>query len=418
MRFFNNLFKNSNEDKKSVEINTDGNQISTNSTIEELNRFFSLDLGIQGSKLYSATYFACMQIRCNAIAKLPIKVMKRNEKDFGTRVYSEHPLYELLKLRPNKFMTAHDFKWATEFMKLEYGNAFWLPIYERGKIKALYLLDSSKMTIFVDDTGIINNYLAVYYAYSDPKRGDLLYTSDDILHFKNFSKDGIVGNSVKKYIYQTIENEMYASSVTHNRYKDGLQDPIIVEYIGDLNEAKQAKIKKKFANLGGAKNAGKVVPIPSEYRVQQLETKLVNSQFFEMQGLTARHIANAFGVKGFQLNDMEKNSYNNIETQNRAFYSDTLQNVLTEQEEEMEYKLLTTEERKDGVGILYNIDSILRSDLKTRYESYKIGISSSFLTPAEAREKENLPYKEGTDKLIVGNGASVFLDDLAKDMGI
>lgn len=418
MRFFNNLFKNSNEDKKSVEINTDGNQISTNSTIEELNRFFSLDLGIQGSKLYSATYFACMQIRCNAIAKLPIKVMKRNEKDFGTRVYSEHPLYELLKLRPNKFMTAHDFKWATEFMKLEYGNAFWLPIYERGKIKALYLLDSSKMTIFVDDTGIINNYLAVYYAYSDPKKGDLLYTSDDILHFKNFSKDGIVGNSVKKYIYQTIENEMYASSVTHNRYKDGLQDPIIVEYIGDLNEAKQAKIKKKFANLGGAKNAGKVVPIPSEYRVQQLETKLVNSQFFEMQGLTARHIANAFGVKGFQLNDMEKNSYNNIETQNRAFYSDTLQNVLTEQEEEMEYKLLTTEERKDGVGILYNIDSILRSDLKTRYESYKIGISSSFLTPAEAREKENLPYKEGTDKLIVGNGASVFLDDLAKDMGI
>lgn len=418
MRFFNNLFKNSNEDKKSVEINTDGNQISTNSTIEELNRFFSLDLGIQGSKLYSATYFACMQIRCNAIAKLPIKVMKRNEKDFGTRVYSEHPLYELLKLRPNKFMTAHDFKWATEFMKLEYGNAFWLPIYERGKIKALYLLDSSKMTIFVDDTGIINNYLAVYYAYSDPKKGELLYTSDDILHFKNFSKDGIVGNSVKKYIYQTIENEMYASSVTHNRYKDGLQDPIIVEYIGDLNEAKQAKIKKKFANLGGAKNAGKVVPIPSEYRVQQLETKLVNSQFFEMQGLTARHIANAFGVKGFQLNDMEKNSYNNIETQNRAFYSDTLQNVLTEQEEEMEYKLLTTEERKDGVGILYNIDSILRSDLKTRYESYKIGISSSFLTPAEAREKENLPYKEGTDKLIVGNGASVFLDDLAKDMGI
>ena len=418
MRFFNNLFKNSSEDKKSVEINTDGNQISTNSTIEELNRFFSLDLGIQGSKLYSAIYFAFMQIRCNAIAKLPINVMKRNEKDFGTRVYSEHPLYELLKLRPNKFMTAHDFKWATEFMKLEYGNAFWLPIYERGKIKALYLLDSSKMTIFVDDTGIINNYLAVYYAYSDPKKGELLYTSDDILHFKNFSKDGIVGNSVKKYIYQTIENEMYASSVTHNRYKDGLQDPIIVEYIGDLNEAKQAKIKKKFANLGGAKNAGKVVPIPSEYRVQQLETKLVNSQFFEMQGLTARHIANAFGVKGFQLNDMEKNSYNNIETQNRAFYSDTLQNVLTEQEEEMEYKLLTTEERKDGVGILYNIDSILRSDLKTRYESYKIGISSSFLTPAEAREKENLPYKEGTDKLIVGNGASVFLDDLAKDMGI
>lgn len=36
------------------------------------------------------------------------------------------------------------------------------------------------------------------------------------------------------------------------------------------------------------------------------------------------------------------------------------------------------------------------------------------MTIAEAREKEDLPYKEGTDRLILGNGAAVFVDDIGK----
>jgi HK97 family phage portal protein len=36
-----------------------------------------------------------------------------------------------------------------------------------------------------------------------------------------------------------------------------------------------------------------------------------------------------------------------------------------------------------------NVDSVLRADLKTRYEAYKIGIDGKFLLPAEAREMED-----------------------------
>ena len=79
-----------------------------------------------------------------------------------------------------------------------------------------------------------NNHIEFTVVPSEQESGNLLVTAS-IDPAVSVSKDGIVGNSVKKYIYQTIENEMYASSVTHNRYKDGLQDPIIVEYIGDLN---------------------------------------------------------------------------------------------------------------------------------------------------------------------------------------
>lgn len=402
-----NTFKN----QSTSEVET----IGTNPTLEQLESFFHTSIEeISNSKLTSASYYACMQIRCNAIAKLPIKLMQETEK--GANKAVDHNLYKLLKKRPNPFTNAHDFLWATEFQRLEHGNSFWVMGNDiKGNITALYLLDSTRVQIIVDNTGILDKKNAVYYLYSDSKKGELLYTSDNIVHFKNFSMDGLKGTSIKKYIADVIANEQYSNKILKDRYKNGLMDPIIVQYIGDLNDAKQQKIKKKFADMGGAKNAGKVVPIPTDFKVEQLETKLVNSQFFQLQGLTTRHIANAFGVKGFQLNDMEKSTYNNIEQQNKAFYSDTLQNTLTTYEQEMDYKLLTEDEQdEEGYYWQFNVDSILRSDLASRTASYVAGINNSYMTIAEVRKKENLSYIEGTDQLIVGNGASIFLKDLGK----
>lgn len=397
------------------EASTDGNTLSTNPTLSEIEKFFHINLeGISSTKLTSSTYYSCMLIRCNAIAKLPLKIYASDEKK-GDREVKNHPLYKLLKLRPNEFMSAHDFIWATEFQRLEYGNAFWVFDYKKGSINSLYLLDSTRVTIYVDEGHICNDKHSVYYVYEDSKKGELIYTNDNIVHFKNFATNGIKGTSIKKYMADIIENEQYANKVVKGKYQSGLQDPIVVKYIGDLNEAKQQKIKKKFADLGGAKNAGKVIPIPSEFDVSQLETKLVNSQFFQLQGLNTRQIANTFGVKGFQLNDMEKSTYNNIEQQNKAFYCDTMQNVLTIYEQEIQYKLLTTEERDEKEYYpKFNVDSMLRADIQSRYSAYSTAINDGWKSRAEVRKIEGLPFIEGTDELTVGNGASIPLKLLGK----
>lgn len=387
--------------------------ISLNPSMEELMRFFDMDISISGKKLTSATYYACMQIRCNAIAKLPLKLMKHT-RNKGNEKAENHSLYNLMKYRPNPFTNAHDFMWATEFQRLEYGNAFWVMDIRNGNIQNVYLLHSPNVTIIVDDTGILKEANSVFYMYSDPKLGTLYYTSDEIIHFKNFSLDGIKGTPISKYIGQTIENEQYSQKVLQEKYKNGLQDPIVVQYSGDLDEGRQKKIQKKFSDLGGAKNAGKTIPIPTEFKVSQLETKLVNSQFFQLQGLTTRHIANAFGVKSFQLNDMEKSTYNNIEQQNKAFYSDTLQNVLTTYEQETTYKMLTRQEQTEGYYWQFNVDSILRSDLETRTKAFSEAIKVGWKSRAEVRELDGLPYIEGTEELTVDNGACIPLKDLGK----
>ena len=398
---------------KKKKIKNSTNTITTISSPDEIADFFGWDssLGGRGS-LNAATYYACMQIRCNAFAKLPIKIKRFDGR--GSTNVSDETLTTLLQTRPNRFTNAHDFKFATEFQRLEFGDAFWYLDYRGSKLMGIYLLNSRNVQIYIDDTGILKEKNAVYYSYSDSKYGQMIFTEDEICHFKNFSMNGLTGTPIRKYLVDTIDSELYATKMLKDKYKSGLQDPIIVQYIGELSPDKEKKIIKKFSELGGAKNAGKVIPIAPDFEVKQLETKLVNSQFFELQGLNARNIANAFGVKSFQLNDMEKSTYANIEQQNRAFYSDTLLNVLTTYEQEMDWKILTSAQRADGWYTKINVDAILRSDNAKRAAQYQTEIAAGTLTPAEARELEDRPYIEGTDVLIIGNGASIPLSQLGK----
>lgn len=398
-----------------VPVEAETPSIGPNPTMAELLRFFNVDdiSQIAPSGLTAATYYACMVIRCNALSRLPLKVKQKTE-DGGAADLRKHTLYNLLHLRPNPFMSVHDMLWATEFQRLHYGNAFWVWTGRGAKFRGLYLLDSTRVQIVVDDAGILSDPNAVYYLYTDGRSGQYIYRSDEIMHFKNFARGGIIGESIRKYLNGVIANEQYAQNVVSNKYKSGLQDPVVVTYTGDLSKEREGKLRRKFEQLGGVKHAGKVIPIPVDFDIKTLQTRLVDSQFEELNKMNARQIATAFGVKSFQLNDLEKSTYSNIEQQNTSFYTDTLLNVITAYEQELDYKLLFDFEREDGVYINFNPDVILRADLLTRYQAYSTGVNNALLKISEVRAKEDLPFVEGTDKLIFGNGAAIPFDDLGK----
>ena len=390
--------------------------LSDNMTMDELAEALG-GKRVAGSReaLSSATYYACMRIRCDALAKLPVKVLQETGPG-GTRKRRDHPLWELLSLRPNEYMTAYDLFWATEFQRLDYGRAFWVLDVKGGERKNIYLLDSSRVEIWVDEAG--GTLLPkVWYIYHDPGKGELFYRPEEIAVFQNFAPDGVRGKGIRAYLSGVIQNENDAAAVLRDKYQSGLQDPIIVQYIGDLDTKRKQQIERRFAEFGGSRTAGRVIPVPSELTVSQLETKLVNNQFFELQGLSERQIANAFGVKSFQLNDLERSTYTNITEQNRAFYSDTMQGTITSYEQEMDWVLLSQTERAEGLFVQFNVDAMLRSDPEARMDSYVKAVNNSIRTIAEVREMEGLPFIPGTDRLIRGNGAGIWLSDLGKQYG-
>jgi HK97 family phage portal protein len=354
--------------------------------------------------LKEATAYACIKILSESVAKLPLKVYQETEG--GIRKAMEHPLYRLLKSRPNPYMTMATLLKTVEVQRNLYGNAYILPEYSSkgknaGQIVGLYPLDASKVEVWVDDEGLLSSKNRMWYiANVSGERRKL--ASDEVIHLKAMTTDGLVGIAPLDSLKYLAENGASATQFINNFYRQGLQTKGIVQYVGDLNaEAKKNFIAKFEEMSSGLKNAHRISMLPIGYQFQPLSLTMADAQFLENTQLTMRQIANAFGMKMHKLNDLDRATHTNIEEQNREFYADTLQSILTEYEQEMTWKLLLDREIESGYYLKFNVDSIVRSDLKTRYEAYRIGVQGGFLKANEVRSLEEMPAADGGDQLLV-----------------
>ena len=78
---------------------------------------------ISENKMSQATYFACLKILTESMGKLPLKLM-RTMPDGGEQAAVGHPLYGVLKYRPNRLMTSTGFWGTMELQRNEEGNAY------------------------------------------------------------------------------------------------------------------------------------------------------------------------------------------------------------------------------------------------------------------------------------------------------
>lgn len=366
--------------------------------------------GISEDKTKEATYFTCLRILSDTVSKLPLKLYK--ETDNGTEKANAHYLYSKMKLRPNDFMSSSDFWKMVEFQRNHFGHAV-VPIVTgpHGKVESLHPLDMGKVTIWIDNAGIIGKDSSIWYVYNDGSK-EHKFNSKEVLHFKGMTSDGIQGMAIRDYLKTTVENLQYGTSYTNSFFKGGLSARGLLQYTGDIEPNAMNRMKSRFESMStGLKNAGKILPVPIGFSFSTINATMADAQFLELNNLSIRQIAAAFGIKQHMVNDLSGAKFNNVSQQNEEFYRDTLQSILTMYEQEMTYKLLTEDERKSGHFFQFNVDSILRSDLKTRYEAYGLGIEKGFLTPNEVRTKEDMPTIEGGDQLIV-NGTMVNLKNV------
>lgn len=191
-----------------------------------------------------------------------------------------------------------------------------------------------------------------------------------------------------------------------------------LQYTGELDTKLRLKLQKEYNDLlTGAKNAGKVVALPVGFTLQPLDYKLTDAQFYELRKYTALQIAAAFGVKPNQINDYEKSSYANSETQQLAFLVDTMLYRLTMYEQEINYKCLSEKQRSEGYLYKFNERVLLRANAETQMKTITSAVQNGVYTPNEGRHFLDLPSMPGGDALIV-NGNYVPLTSVGAAYGV
>lgn len=399
-------------------LNGDGTQIPLN--MQQLIQYLGIapgDLNLNGKNaLNEIITYTCIKILSETMSKLPFKIYQNVD---GKNKPTNHYLTSLLKLRPNPYMSASDFWKCVETLRNIYGNSYvWMDFVERGRnagqIQGFYPLDPTKMEIWVDDEGLLNSKNSIWYVYTDNAGIKHKLQSDELLHFKSLTADGIAGISPIQIMQNTINTSGSATEFLKNSIQNGMHSAGIINYVGDLSPKAENNFKEKFEQMSsGLKNANRVSLLPIGYTFQPLSLKLTDAQFLENTKYSAQQISAAFGIKLHQINELVKSSYSSTSEANREFYTDTMMSILTMYEQETNYKTFTNREILNGYYGKFNADVMLRGDIKTRYEAYSTAIQNGVKTPNECRALEEDSPKDGGDQLIV-NGNYIPLTMVGK----
>lgn len=353
--------------------------------------------------LFSAVY-ASIRIIAETKASLPIKVYERlpgNRRAEATM----HPVAELLHGGgPNPYMTPMVFNEVRQAHVLGWGNNFAeIELDGRGEILSLTPIHPSQIRrYFIARAGGAQVPGVLYYEVEDAAGGTRLIEQGRMLHVPGLGGNGFWGWSPIKMLAQSIgiglANERYAATFFANSARPSL----IVSHPRRLDDAAYARLKTDLETHYSGGNAHKPLLFEDGMTGNAISMPLNEAQFLESRKFQGEEIA----ARGYRLPPhvagyLDRATFSNIEAQDLYFEKHTMRPWLERDEQELNRKLFSREERR-RFYVKHNVDALLRADIKTRYEAHQRAILSGWKNVNEVREKEDLdPIGEQGDVYIL-----------------
>ncbi|MEN8079341.1 phage portal protein [Clostridioides difficile] len=351
-----------------------------------------------------ATYSKCINLLAENIAKLPIVTKLKSEK--GDIDASEFYLYELLRLRPNTSMNAFECIKSLIAMTKHHGSAGLYIDREKGFVKGLYPVKINQF--IVDNVGLINSMQRTKVLV-DFTCGNVSGScfEKDIIILRDNSIDGINFRKTRTYIRDSIDTNIKAQKYQSQLFANGLTNKIVVQLTSDIKDEKELKkTQKKFDKMYSTN--GRIFTVPAGYNASSMSLSLADSQFAELKILGKKDITSAIGVP-YSL--IDKGSLTEEET--IAFLSNTIIPVITALEQEMDWKLLTPSERKQGYKIRFNVNAMLRTSPEKQSIIIDRYLRNGAYTANDAKRILGVPLVEGGDTVTLPSG-QITLENLIK----
>lgn len=386
---------------------------SYSDTEKVLLKAFGLDVNLGKNEMKEATYFTCIKLLSEGVAKVPCYLTQATNK--GDHRAVDHPIYEKLALRPNPYMNAIDFFKAIEINRQHTGSgAAFIEREPSGRVKDLWPVEVNR--IIIDDAGLIRSSLKnkVFVEFKSTGSSKLEVCSyDDILHFKSFTMDGMNSKPNREMVKDVVSTNMKAQDYLGSLYDAGLTNKVVIQLATDIKDKKELrKIQDRFESLY-SNRGGRIFTVPAGYSASTMHLSLADVQFEQIKRMSISQIASSFGIKMYQLNDLKDTNNNSLEQQQLSFLIDTLLILFEGNEQELNWKLLTPAERKNGYKFKFNTNVILRTNAEAQANILSKYVSSAIYTPNEARLMLQQQTKEGGDDLIVNAGV-LKLKDIMK----
>lgn len=334
--------------------------------------------------------FACVNVISQTLAQLPLNLYRRTTK--GKELAKDHPLFYLMAMKPNRFHNSYNYRqFSTAHMCLR-GNAYsFKNKVSGGRIYELVPLHPDSVSVLQDPwTGDVT------YHVSATKGINGTFTKDQIFHVMGMTLNGYTGVSPITYARESIGLALATEEHGARLFSNGARPTLVVKTPGKISTQTFEQMKAAFyEQMVGVGNSGKPFFAEEGMDVSPLSMSMDDAQFLETRQHQVPEIARFYRMPLHKIQDLTKSTNNNIEHQSLEFVSDTMMPWFVCWEQSMNTQLLTIDEQKEYF-FKFDVDDILRADMKSRFEAYASGISSEIFNPNECREKEDMnPYPGG-----------------------
>lgn len=344
------------------------------------------------TSLQVTAVLACCRVLAETVASLSMITYKRSGRDKERA--ENHPVYELLHSKANQYMTAYQFFECMMYQALLYRGAYAVIRTDKsGAISELVPLKPGQTVPVYDSKGAL-----WYQTIIDGKIYCLEYA--EVLYIPGGpSLDGIVSSSIMDLAKTAIATAMATEDYGLEFFGNGAKPGGVLTTEQRLTDESYNRLKESWNNK--AKNkVGGIKILEQGLKYQGIAMQNDQAQFLETRKFARSEIAAAYRVPPHLIADLEKATFSNIEHQGISFVVYSLRPWLTKWEQEINTKLFLPAERQKYFSE-FLVDSLLRGDIKSRYEAYNIGRNGGWLSANDIRAKENMNAIDGGDIYLV-----------------
>ena len=335
------------------------------------------------------TIFAAVSRLSNSIGSMPIKLLG---KDF--HAITNHQIADLVMNQPNPNQTSLDFFRAMEVLRDTNGNAYALKDYDENfQVRALWILDPGKVEPVVE-----KDSRELWYEIKPDDGGPIYYAHNlEVIHVKHIHGYGYKGISPIDVLRGTSEFDLKVREKSLDQIESAITAAFILKLAGSVGKEKKREILDNFKTF--YKDNGGVLIQEMGVEIDPIERQFIDTKLFDVEKITRARVANVYNLPLHLLGEPSGAPAGSVEQLDLGYVQGTLVPIVRQYEQELNRKLLTPVERRRGWYFKFNVNALLRGDMKTRGEFYFKGIRSGWFKPNEVRALEDLPPEKGGDVL-------------------
>lgn len=333
--------------------------------------------------------YACLQLLSQTIAGLPLNIFRRTRS--GTRNRDDdHPISDLLRSLANPRATAFEFRFQMSWDMLLHRNAF-AEIIEgrRGPIDQLVRIDPEMIWVVRSGTDYV-------FEVRDGKGTTRRLLPEQVFHLRAppLVSDNILGRSIIEDGQRTFARALALQDYAARFFQNDATPGGVVAIAGKLTPEQAREFRDKWQSQFTGRSRHKMALLDSGATFTSVASQNDKNQFLETYKEVALQCVRLYRIPPHKVGILDKATFSNIEHESQDFVSSALVPWLVAWEQSIARDLIV---RPDIYFAEHNVEGLLRGDIKSRYEAYRVGREWGWLSVNEVRQRENMNPVEGGD---------------------